>query len=124
MTEAAMAGAPMTGAWQPLCQASDIPAGEGRSFPLTDGTDRPRRILVVRHVGGFRAYHDRCAHFGVPLGVTPAYRYVECDAIVCQVHYARYAVTDGRCLKGDCDGEGLEPVPMELRDGEVWVRVT
>lgn len=113
----------MTEPWQRLCPTSDIPAGEGRSYPLPDGGARPRRILVVHHDGGFSAYHDRCAHFGVPLGVTAGYRYVEDGAIVCQVHYARYAVEDGRCLKGDCNGDGLEAVALELRDGTIWVRL-
>lgn len=54
--------------------------------------------------------------------MTPGYRHVEGDAIVCQVHYARYGLSDGRCLKGDCDGEGLQPVALELRDGVIWVR--
>jgi nitrite reductase/ring-hydroxylating ferredoxin subunit len=39
------------------------------------------------------------------------------------VHYARYAWRDGRCEAGDCAGEGLIPVPLDLVGGEVRIAV-
>lgn len=96
----------------PLCADDEIPEGEGRSFSVERPGLSPLAVLVVHHQGEFRAYENRCAHFALPLNVRPDYTFVRDGAIVCQVHYARYAPEDGRCLRGDCDGEGLRPLRL------------
>lgn len=103
-----------------ICDCADVPVGEARSFKRVD-TGLPA-VLVVHLAGGrFLAYEDRCSHFGVPLGVTRDYRYLDGGDIVCQVHYARYAAEDGRCLRGECDGQGLRPVAVTVIGGKVYV---
>lgn len=101
-----------------ICNCADIPVGEARSFKRPEAG----AVLVVHLAGGrFLAYEDRCTHFGVPLGVTRDYRYVDGGDIVCQVHYARYAAEDGRCLRGECNGQGLRPVRVAVIGGKVYL---
>lgn len=101
-----------------ICDCADIPVGEGRSFKRSDAG----AVLVVHLAGDrFLAYEDRCSHFGVPLGISRNYRYIDGGDIVCQVHYARYATEDGRCLRGECDGQGLQPVRVTVLGGKVYL---
>lgn len=105
-----------------LIALADVPDGQGREviLPAPDG-GKPLRLMVIRRGDTALAYVNACRHFGVPLNVRPDHPFVDPGDghIVCQVHYARYALADGRCLKGDCDGRGLAPVPVAVIDGRV-----
>jgi nitrite reductase/ring-hydroxylating ferredoxin subunit len=106
-----------------LCDLADIPAGQGRSFDVKTDAGTDMALLVVNDQGEPRVYLDRCSHFGIRLGVTDDYRYVDEGAIVCQTHYARYGIGDGSCLSGDCYGEGLIAVAAKLNEqGKVTIR--
>ncbi|SDG56111.1 Rieske (2Fe-2S) protein [Roseospirillum parvum] len=109
---------------QRLIALAEIPDGQGREvvLPAPEG-GKPLRLMVLRVGDTARAYVNACRHFGVPLNVRPDHPFVDPGdgSIVCQVHYARYAVEDGRCLGGDCEDRGLAPVPVCVRDGQVCV---
>jgi nitrite reductase/ring-hydroxylating ferredoxin subunit len=100
----------------PLTAIAD---GSGHAFTIGDP---PCNCLIVRRGEQIYAYHNRCRHFGIPLNVRSEYRFIDesSGAILCQVHYARYAVEDGRCLRGDCDGDGLWPIAITIRDGNIY----
>lgn len=100
-----------------LCRVADIP--ETGLALEKDGF----RLAVVRRGDLVTAFINACAHFGVRLNATPERGFVDpaSGALVCHVHYARYAPEDGRCLSGECDGDGLTPVPVRVRDGQVVV---
>lgn len=98
----------------------------GRLHDLTDGEarmlvwshadaadDKPFRYLLLRSGDAVRAYVNRCAHFGVPLAQKQEQLLFQSHTrITCNVHYARYDWHSGQCLDGDCDGEGLLPIPV------------
>ncbi|MBF0469744.1 MAG: Rieske 2Fe-2S domain-containing protein [Gammaproteobacteria bacterium] len=102
-----------------ICQLDAIPQGEGRSFTVESEDGQSHRLLVVNDNGEARGYLDRCTHFGVGLGVRSDYRYVLDGEIICQTHYARFAVDDGHCISGECAGEGLTAIALTLIDGAV-----
>lgn len=80
---------------------------------LPDPADKPFRYLLLRSGDCVRAYVNRCAHFGVPLAQKQEQlMFKPHTSITCNVHYARYDWNDGHCLGGDCDGEGLLPIPV------------
>jgi nitrite reductase/ring-hydroxylating ferredoxin subunit len=80
------------------------------------------RFILLRSGSEVFCYANRCAHFGVPLsnsverlGVKPHM------SIQCEIHYARYRWRDGYCEYGDCMGESLIVVPVEIVDGKVVI---
>lgn len=80
------------------------------------------RLLVLRSGDEVFGYVNRCAHFGVPLaGKIEQLIHVPHQSFSCNVHYARYGWRDGRCVSGECDGEGLLPVPLEVSAGMVRI---
>lgn len=104
-----------------LCKIKDIPEGEGRAFEIKKPDDKVLQVLVVKMHGDFFAYQNACAHFGVRLDVVPGYKFVVDGEIVCQVHYARYDITSGSCIRGDCDNEGLRPLKLKISETDVFL---
>lgn len=73
------------------------------------------RMLILRSGSNVKAYLNRCAHFGVPLGETSdKLIFVPHKTLSCNVHYAKYQWDDGLCISGDCEGESLIPVPVKV----------
>ena len=73
-------------------------------------------ILVVHHEGEVIALDNRCPHMGFPLHMGSL-----CDGILtCHWHHARFDVKSGGTL--DPWADDVPAYPVEVRDGEVWVR--
>jgi nitrite reductase/ring-hydroxylating ferredoxin subunit len=84
--------------------ALDTP--EGNVFPL----------LLLRTGPDVHAFVNRCPHFGVPLAARQEQLLQKPGiSISCNVHYARFRWADGLCESGDCKGESLIAVPLEVR---------
>ncbi|MGQ0711300.1 MAG: Rieske (2Fe-2S) protein [Rhodoferax sp.] len=106
--------------------ALDDGAAAVHTWPDTSAQpDKPFRYLLTRSGAQVRAFVNRCAHFGVPLAQTQEHlRSIPHQRITCNVHYAHYGWNDGRCLGGECAGEGLLPIPVQVRDdGSICVSV-
>ena len=84
----------------------------------------PRRQAMVTRLpnGELRAYLNLCKHIPVPLD---SYRgeVIEPggERVLCRTHGAAYRREDGLCVEGPCEGESLDPVRVELRDGEIFI---
>ena len=105
-----------------LCALAELPEGsarEGREF-FAPGNALPS-IFVLRGGRGLVAYLNRCPHRRTPLNWTPD-RFLDEERrhVVCATHGALFRVEDGRCLAGPCQGDALEVVAVEVRDGEVY----
>jgi nitrite reductase/ring-hydroxylating ferredoxin subunit len=63
-------------------------------------------------------YVNRCPHVGTPLDWIP-HDFLDRERrhVVCATHGAVFRIEDGLCLAGPCQGDRLEPFPIELRDG-------
>lgn len=101
-----------------LGRVQDLTDGEARMLEWRDtatAPDKPFRYLLLRSGSAVHAYVNRCAHFGVPLAQKQEQLLFQPHtSLTCNVHYARYDWTSGRCLGGDCDGEGLLPIPVAV----------
>jgi toluene monooxygenase system ferredoxin subunit len=87
-------------------------AGEMVSVTLSE-----RRILLVDVDGQVAAYADRCCHQGVPLSKGQLREGI----ITCSAHGWEY---DARTGQGrNPAGVSLTRVPVEIREGEIWVDV-
>ncbi len=85
------------------------------------GAAQPFRLLLLREGEQVRAFVNRCPHFGVPLAAKQTQLISKPGAsITCNVHYARFRWSDGVCESGECLGEGLMPVPLQVsEDGKI-----
>jgi nitrite reductase/ring-hydroxylating ferredoxin subunit len=92
--------------WTPVGTSGDDLAEQGaphRAGRRHAGDARAQR-------GRVHALHDRCSHRGCSLAGGD----VEADAIVCNCHGSRFALEDGRVLRGPA----TTPQPAyEVRDG-------
>jgi nitrite reductase/ring-hydroxylating ferredoxin subunit len=85
---------------------------EGRKL-VTEGG---RAIAVFHHEGEVRAVDNRCPHMGFPLTEGT----VEDGLLTCHWHHARFDLACGDTL--DPWADDVPTYPVEVRDGEVYVR--
>jgi nitrite reductase/ring-hydroxylating ferredoxin subunit len=103
-----------------LCRLADLPDGGSRGFPPAPGS--LFGLFAVRAGDLVRVYVNSCPHLGVALDWAPD-RFLASDgsAIVCATHGALFRIDDGHCFAGPCADDRLEPVTIQIRDGELWV---
>ena len=104
-----------------ICALEDIPDGRGRvfSFPTTS---LDFSLLVLRTGNCCYGYINRCPHFGMPLATCDSQLICESGRWVkCNVHYARFRWQDGICDEGECVGESLQKVPLEVKNCKILV---
>jgi nitrite reductase/ring-hydroxylating ferredoxin subunit len=76
-----------------------------------------RAIALFRDGDRVVALGDRCPHAGASLGGG----WIEDGAVVCPLHRWRFSLGDGRCLRGGGTDEGVPRIPVEVREGWVWL---
>ena len=128
---------PNTPAWHQLPNAPEPGKLLGRRDALQDGAvllheafaasdearQHPFRILLLRSGQDIKAYANRCAHFGVPLAAKQELmQFVPHVSLSCNVHYARYRWSDGICDRGDCEGDSLIAIPLDV-DAQGAIRI-
>jgi nitrite reductase/ring-hydroxylating ferredoxin subunit len=108
------------GDWRPLCRVEEIQDGTGRGFPPAQGGFTG--LMAIRQADAVYVYVNACPHIGTPLDWVP-HRFLSADGrrIVCATHGAEFGIADGVCLRGPCAGDRLDPVPVEIRDGMIYV---
>ena len=79
---------------------------------------RHRPILVIYDRGRVFALDNRCPHMGFPLERGS----VEDGILTCHWHHARFDLESGCTF--DLWADDVPKFPVELRDGEVWVKTT
>jgi nitrite reductase/ring-hydroxylating ferredoxin subunit len=138
---AAVATLPATSTpWQTLAHAplpgtfvghvDEVPDGQVVMRDVFADTDtdtaqqqQPFKILLLRSGRDIKAFANRCAHFGVPLAAKQAQlKFQPHTSISCNVHYARYRWSDGVCEWGDCEGEALIAIPLQV-DAQGQLRI-
>lgn len=104
-----MTGETETGDLVKLCDASEIPPGEGMTVHAGD------RDVAVFNVGGeFYALDDECSHEGGPLGQGMVFG----GTVSCPWHFAEFDIRTGESLD-DIAPCAVETYPVEVRDGEI-----
>ena len=95
-----------------------------RQWPQADAAPaQPFRYLLTRSGATVHAFVNRCAHFGVPLAQrSEQLLFVPHQRLTCNVHYAHYDWATGRCLGGECAGEGLITIPVRV-DADGTIRI-
>lgn len=101
-----------------LCTFDELQTNVPRGFDLEDGT----ALLLIRRGASVVAWRNSCPHRGIRLEWQPdQFLDYEKQFIQCATHGALFGIDDGICIAGPCPGEQLEPLAVEIRDGEVWL---
>ena len=97
--------------------------GQGLRFKvrrLTDGEIIP--AFALRYDYQVFAYLNRCGHIAVELDYLPGQFFTDDgQTLMCSTHGAEYAPDTGACLGGPCFGIGLEPLPVNEQDGDLYL---
>jgi nitrite reductase/ring-hydroxylating ferredoxin subunit len=77
-------------------------------------------LIVTRRGDAVAAFRNRCPHAGYPLQRADGRLVVqEGRYLVCAAHGASYALENGACAGGPCNGAGLERIAVEASNGVV-----
>ena len=93
-----------------------------REFHIGDG-EWPFKGFVVRRGDEVFAYQNSCMHLGYPMNWKPdSFLTKDRANIICASHGAIYEIATGLCIGGPCIGKTLRTLPLEIRDGVIYVR--
>jgi len=77
-------------------------------------------LIVTRRGAAIAAFHNICPHAGYPLQRADGRIVVqEGRYMLCGGHGASFTLDTGACAGGPCNGDGLAPVRVIVRDGVV-----
>jgi nitrite reductase/ring-hydroxylating ferredoxin subunit/Fe-S cluster biogenesis protein NfuA len=104
--------------WFKTFPVGRIAPGTLEAFSLQPGGGEAVEVIVVNAAGRMAAYVNACAHRGMPLDNA----LVDADegTLTCPWHGFCFDATTGECLT--MPGAQLEPLPLRIEDGHVWVR--
>ena len=81
----------------------------------------PLSVLVTRRGAHIAAFRNKCPHAGYPLQRADGRVLVqEGRYMVCSAHGASFSLETGACAGGPCNGNALERIAVEVRDGAVF----
>ncbi len=98
--------------------ADDVPTHRGYRLDL-DGPGGERSVVIFKIDGALSAFINQCAHQGLPIDgglIDPAG-----GTVTCPWHGFCFDARTGECLTAP--EAQLEPLPLQVRDGRVFVRV-
>lgn len=100
--------------WAQGPRVDEVPTGRPMALTL-DGVD----VVLVNLEGQLAAYRNACAHQGLPIdrGMLDT----ESCILTCPWHGFRYDALTGECLTAS--QAQLEPFPLRVDDGFVWIKV-
>ena len=104
-----------------LIALNDIADGGFAEIETMIGDDA-ESLILHRDSGEVRAWLNVCPHAGRRLDWAPGQFLKSKDGhLVCAAHGASFELVRGDCIAGPCRGDSLRGVPVEIRDGEVWL---
>lgn len=80
-------------------------------------------VIVLRHEGILRVYHNQCPHQGRRLDYAPGQFLCNNGLIICAAHGASFALDTGLCTQGPCRGESLLEYGYEFFQEKNAIRV-
>jgi nitrite reductase/ring-hydroxylating ferredoxin subunit len=102
-----------------LCDLDAVPEAGAKGFEV--GSDS---VFAVRRDGRIYLYRNRCPHRGVELNWLED-QFLDRDGtlIQCALHGALFVIESGECVAGPCLGQRLTPVPFEVVEGRIEIRL-
>jgi nitrite reductase/ring-hydroxylating ferredoxin subunit len=100
-----------------LFELCDLRPGQSLRFPL----GKVEGFAVRDCSEAVRAYVNICPHRAQPVDVGDGRIWLPSGELECQAHGARFDPASGHCTGGPCEGRGLTALPIEEREGAVWL---
>lgn len=104
-----------------MCRFADLVDGASRGFdPLGEGRDT---MFVVRQGAAVHGWRNNCPHIdGARMGwKRDEFLNGDRSMIACAAHGALFEIDTGVCTIGPCLGQSLTPVPLQIREGNVFL---
>jgi nitrite reductase/ring-hydroxylating ferredoxin subunit len=103
-----------------IARARDVIEGKAVKFTF-DRNGKPTEGFLARFQGKLVAYENRCRHLPLSLDFHDG-RFFSQDGqhFICQNHNATYEPLTGLCTQGPCEGQSLNPLPLEESEGDIW----
>ena len=111
--------------WMVIDAMRDAADPSAKGYKLDDLVTSGAAFFVVKKDNVLHAYVNQCPHVGAPLEWIPD-QFLDADAqfIQCAVHGAAFAIDNGACAGGPCNGVGLTALPMQEENGQFKVDVS
>lgn len=102
-----------------LCHIDEIPEDGSKGLEVGE-----HNLFAVKKDGQVYLYHNQCPHLGVELNWQED-QFLDMDnaLIQCATHGALFIIEDGECVAGPCQGQRLVPVPFEIIDQQLRMKV-
>ena len=99
-----------------------IAIGQAKEYAFGVGPSAFRMIVVRTAPNAVVGYLNICPHYSQTLN-RKGDEFLSPDGIslLCSQHFALFRIEDGVCFAGACPGEALDPVPVELHDGNIRI---
>ena len=79
-------------------------------------------LVLYRDGAQVRAFLNICPHAGRRLDWAPGQFLKSREGhLVCAAHGASFSLDSGDCIAGPCKGDRLRAVPVDVRDGQVYL---
>lgn len=92
-----------------------------KGYNINTGTGM-LHVFLVHLDGKVYGYINRCPHTGVCLDWVPDQFLDATEKLIqCATHGAQFRIEDGLCVFGPCYGASLTPVPISIRDEQVFL---
>ncbi|CRD61602.1 Rieske (2Fe-2S) protein [Stenotrophomonas thermophila] len=79
-------------------------------------------LVLYRDGAQVRAFLNICPHAGRRLDWAPGQFLKSREGhLVCAAHGASFMLDSGDCIAGPCKGDRLRAVPVDIRDGQVYL---
>ncbi len=102
-----------------ICAVTDIEDGKAVEFFYQQGDDI-REVFIHRQGDEVFAYENSCPHAYLPLNMTVGiFTEKSGKYFMCQNHGALFDMKTGACLAGPCNGQGLTPIDINLKHGNI-----
>ena len=105
-----------------ICHHDSLSDPGSRGFSVEDGGETIEGF-IVKNDNSYFAYRNSCPHTGAPLDWVE-HQFLDADEslIQCAVHDARFLMDTGECVFGPCEGESLQSLAIQIRDGVVYLQ--
>lgn len=87
----------------------------------TDARGDRQSAIVVGSEAGYRAFVNRCPHWGVPLAPLRGPFLDDAGRLRCLSHGARFRPDDGACVDGPCPGASLDELDLTIHPDRIDV---
>ena len=109
-----------------LFELAQLRAGGSVRFPLSTvagpfGPVPLEGFALRTRSGAVRAFLNVCPHRAQPVDLGDGRLFLPSGEIECSAHGARFDPDSGACTGGPCDGRGLTPLAVEVREGALWM---